>query len=375
MDTQLSNYLDFSNFNTIIASQYEKALIKCNNLISTLEKNYADSGWDDSKKLQIITSESLTAGLIMSTLTDIPHGGAHKYGCFGVYDTDAKRVFNNVNVKDVYTGACAKEMAIGALKNSNASLAIAVTGNSMPYNPDYKRLGEVFIAIAGYYRMPDNKLAIKCQVSVVNMTNKLYIANPKGNNTVKLIEWYNFYNSLPEDKLTSNFNPYTLTGLVSRIIRLKTVEVATELCNDFVNKYKKKLIVPTIIMQRKTYNETKYLTNPNGKVKPVNGIKVKMNEIYEDISEKHSFSSKNITIGNQHVALHNNNQRVITELVSKNISPKKITKKKTYKNPTTLTSTISQYISPSTSPRTNASHSYLPMKKKTKTLPKHYSRK
>ena len=51
-----------------------------------------------------------------------------KYGCFGVYDTDAKRVFNSVKVDDVYTHTCAKEMAVGLLKNSNATLAISVTG-------------------------------------------------------------------------------------------------------------------------------------------------------------------------------------------------------------------------------------------------------
>ena len=52
---------------------------------------------------QIATSESLTAGMIMSTLVDIPWAGYLKYGGFAVYDTDAKRVFNGVTVDDVYT--------------------------------------------------------------------------------------------------------------------------------------------------------------------------------------------------------------------------------------------------------------------------------
>jgi nicotinamide mononucleotide (NMN) deamidase PncC len=75
---------------------------------------------------KITTAESLTAGLIMATLVDIPIGGLHKYGCFGVYDTDAKRVFLGVKVKDVYTHLCASQMSIGVLQNSNASIAIAV---------------------------------------------------------------------------------------------------------------------------------------------------------------------------------------------------------------------------------------------------------
>ena len=65
------------------------------------------------KPIQIATSESLTGGLIMSTLVDIPFGGQHKYGSTVVYDTNAKRVLNNVTVEDVYTHRCAMEMAIG----------------------------------------------------------------------------------------------------------------------------------------------------------------------------------------------------------------------------------------------------------------------
>ena len=102
------------------------------------------------KWLQVCTSESLTAGMIMSTLVDIPWGGYLKYGAFAVYDTDAKRVFNKVSVDNVYTHRCAKEMAVGILKNSNASLAIAVTGNAMPLNDHVDMLGEVFIGVAGY---------------------------------------------------------------------------------------------------------------------------------------------------------------------------------------------------------------------------------
>ena len=101
-------------------------------------------------KLQIASAESLTAGLIFSVLVDIPFAGANKYGNFGVYDTDAKRAMLGVQVKDVYTHLCAKEMAVGVLKNSNATIAIAVTGNAMPYKGDEEKLGEVFIGIAGY---------------------------------------------------------------------------------------------------------------------------------------------------------------------------------------------------------------------------------
>ncbi len=82
---------------------------------------------------KIATAESLTAGMMFSTLVDISLFGSYKYGCFSVYDTDAKRTFLGVKVKDVYTHRCAKEMAEGILKNSNATIGLAVTGNAMPY--------------------------------------------------------------------------------------------------------------------------------------------------------------------------------------------------------------------------------------------------
>ena len=75
-----------------------------------------------ARNLQVAIAESLTGGGIFSTLVDVPFAGACKYGCFGVYDTDAKRVFLGVTEPDVYTLNCASQMAIGILRNSNATL-------------------------------------------------------------------------------------------------------------------------------------------------------------------------------------------------------------------------------------------------------------
>ena len=113
--------------------------------------------------LQIATAESLTAGLIFSTLVDIPWGGFMKYGCFGVYDTNAKRVFLDVTIDNVYSIDCAKEMALGVLNNSNASLSIAVTGNAMPLKDHANMLGEVYFAIAGY--TSENEIVYITQVA------------------------------------------------------------------------------------------------------------------------------------------------------------------------------------------------------------------
>ena len=85
-------------------------------------------------KLNIITVESVTGGLIASTLVDIPSYSACVYGGFVVYDSDAKREFIDVKIQSVYTQKCAKQMAEGALRKSRAMCAIAVSGQSGGYD-------------------------------------------------------------------------------------------------------------------------------------------------------------------------------------------------------------------------------------------------
>ena len=203
---------------------------------------------DNKKKTyKIATAESLTAGLIMATLVDIPMGGLHKYGCFGVYDTDAKRVFLGVKVKDVYTHLCASQMSIGVLQNSNASIAIAVTGNAMPYNAEADRLGEVFISIAGYNT--DSKIVYITKSINACLTNN-------DNNTVykKCNNWYSKIETDPK-----GFNKRIDTEIISQIIRYITVRSALELCNEFLKENENILIIPDIIKER--YEKNKHQEN------------------------------------------------------------------------------------------------------------------
>jgi nicotinamide mononucleotide (NMN) deamidase PncC len=206
--------------------------------------------------LQIATSESLTCGLIMSTLVDIPWAGFIKYGGFGVYDPDAKRVFNHVSVDNVYTHKCAAEMAIGVLKNSNATLAIAVTGNAMPLNHHVDMLGEVFIGIAGYNDNGD----------IIYVTNVINMCND-GENTFDSFkktcdEWYK--------KITveQTHNARTATATISKEIRYYTVYKAYQQCIKFINDHNPS--VPDAILERKKQNESKsdigiHTTIPNNK--------------------------------------------------------------------------------------------------------------
>ena len=213
---------------------------------------------ETEKTYNIATAESLTAGLIMATLVDIPVGGIHKYGCFGVYDTDAKRVFLGVKVKDVYTHLCAAQMSIGVLQNSNASIAIAVTGNAMPYNDEADRLGEVFISIAGYNTESKIVYITKSINACLNDDNSIYL---------KCKDWYNV---IKKDATHKTFNKRIDTEIISQIIRYITVQNALDLCNEFLKKYTNILIIPEIIKNRYDNNKNLKTILPPAKYNDMN---------------------------------------------------------------------------------------------------------
>lgn len=192
----------------------------------------------DAPQLQIATSESLTAGLMFSTLVDIPWGGYLKYGCFGVYDTNAKRVFNGVTIDDVYTHKCAKQMAVGILLNSNATIGLAVTGNAMPLNEHANMLGEVFIGVAGYG--DDNKIIVKTKAinACKDFADLL--------NICKI--WYGRASA-------NTYNDREMTSIVSNIIRNYTTERAFEFCLEFIKNTNP--IVPNFVIKNKTSEESR----------------------------------------------------------------------------------------------------------------------
>jgi len=214
------------------------------NLLILLNKQNQKK-WKDKTYVghQVATAESLTAGLITSTLVDIPFGGYLKYGCFGVYDTDAKRTFIGVKNEDVYTHKCAKEMAIGTLKNSNATISIAVSGNAMPLNEDYKRLSETFISIAGY--KDDNTI-----VYTTKSVNSCMDSN--GEFKKVCMKWYSTI-----DINKHKYNPRHLTALISQCIRYDIVRIALDLALAFIKE--NELVVPGFIEERKEKNKQKIL--------------------------------------------------------------------------------------------------------------------
>jgi PncC family amidohydrolase len=175
------------------------------------------------EKLQIATAESLTGGKIMSTLVDIPMGGMFKYGAFVVYDTDAKRLFLGVEAPDVYTRLAAGQMAVGVLRNSNAALAIAVSGNSMPSNEHSSRLGEVFIGVAGYHK---NEIVFKTKT--VNAC--IDASNPEMKRLCK--KWFQTINPNPNGV----YNRYQDTAAVSLEIRYTIAKLSYDMMNQFIDE-------------------------------------------------------------------------------------------------------------------------------------------
>jgi len=98
--------------------------------LDEIAQNFTDRLRDYS--LNVVTAESLTAGMIVSYLVDVPFRGAYIYGGHAVYDSDAKRVFLGVREPNVYTEACSRQMARGAIDSSRALVGVAVTGEAGP---------------------------------------------------------------------------------------------------------------------------------------------------------------------------------------------------------------------------------------------------
>ncbi|ARF11151.1 nicotinamide mononucleotide NMN deamidase PncC [Klosneuvirus KNV1] len=236
--------LTFSDEIELIKS---KAHLAGYNLLKTLHQH--------NQKLTLITAESLTGGLIFSTLVDIPFGGIHKYGCISVYNSESKNMFLDVITTNIYSHKCAKEMAINALLKSKATIAISATGNAMPQEDKKEHLGEVFIGIAGYVN--DNTIKVTTQVY-----NFCYYENMDKNINLKTII-HNKIN-IPFDIL-DNYNDLQLTSLMAQYIRYATVERALNICQEYINN--NHLIIPSICTQITILCEDNIINNDDGNIR------------------------------------------------------------------------------------------------------------
>lgn len=83
--------------------------------------------------LYLTTAESCTAGRIVSLLAEVPHCGEVLESGYVVYSPEAKHRLLGVNLKTIEafnltSNQVAREMALGALRDSPANTVIATTG-------------------------------------------------------------------------------------------------------------------------------------------------------------------------------------------------------------------------------------------------------
>ena len=104
------------------------------------------------EKLCVATAESCTGGLLASLLTDIEGCGRGFDRGFVTYSGEAKKELlglsaDEVEENEAVNADVARAMAEGALKRSNADIALSVTGFAGPAGPDDEE-GLVFMACA-----------------------------------------------------------------------------------------------------------------------------------------------------------------------------------------------------------------------------------
>jgi PncC family amidohydrolase len=108
------------------------------------------------QRLRLATAESCTAGMVISLLADVEGSGALMDCGYVVYSPEAKKRLLGVlqETMDTYnltSEEVAREMALGALRDSTANVAIANTGVAGPDAMDGIPPGTVCLAWAFHY--------------------------------------------------------------------------------------------------------------------------------------------------------------------------------------------------------------------------------
>ncbi|WP_127818814.1 CinA family protein [Microbacterium sp. CPCC 204701] len=111
------------------------------------------------------TAESLTAGLVVATLVDVPGASLSVRGGIAAYATGVKSAVLGVDPELLHrVGAVdeevARQMAGGARRVLEVDVAIATTGVAGPDPQDGQAVGTVFIAIATPEREVVERLAL-----------------------------------------------------------------------------------------------------------------------------------------------------------------------------------------------------------------------
>jgi nicotinamide-nucleotide amidase len=124
-----------------ICPQLFAALLAGFSLLHMLTSLEHAAAYIEQNRLKLVTAESCTAGLIASTLAEIPGCGSWLDCAFVTYSAEAKTSWLGVQPETIErynltSEQVAREMAEGALRLSRASLAVSTTGLAGPGGGD-----------------------------------------------------------------------------------------------------------------------------------------------------------------------------------------------------------------------------------------------
>ena len=194
-----------------------------NDLFLQLNKDLVNSALELKKQLcrkglNLVTIESVTSGLIGSTLTDVSGGGGLYYGGFIVYNTDAKRRWAGVKTGNLYNSTTAKQMAQGALSNSGAMVSLSITGNGLTYPEDTGCEG---VADVGVSIRTNNK-------NPYTVTERI--------NTNAYIDEFREWIDISNRGLYPNTQQHKYVNILARkLLAIQAMDFCTETLSDIVN--------------------------------------------------------------------------------------------------------------------------------------------
>jgi nicotinamide-nucleotide amidase len=113
----------------------------------------------------LATAESLTAGLVCSTLAEVPGASDVLRGGLAAYATDVKVAVLGVDPAvvaehGVVSAACVQEMARRACSLFASDWALATTGVAGPTEQEGRPVGTVFVAVCGPGRLETRELTL-----------------------------------------------------------------------------------------------------------------------------------------------------------------------------------------------------------------------
>ena len=128
----------------------------------------------------LATAESLTAGMVGSTLADIPGASEVFKGGIIAYCDQAKmdvlHVYPSIiATKGAVSEECAKHMAIIARDKFNTTLGVSLTGNAGPVGSEGKDVGLVYICLHKERRLIARELRLSGDRNEIRMRATLAI--------------------------------------------------------------------------------------------------------------------------------------------------------------------------------------------------------